>query len=656
MYPLPRINILSPFVADLIAAGEVVERPASVVKELLENAVDAGARNVTVELRGGGREFIRVTDDGCGMSPEDAGIAFLRHATSKLQNERGLEAIGTLGFRGEALAAISSVSHIELATCERGADLGVRMKLDAGEIIDMYETGCPSGTTMIVRGLFYNTPARLKFMKSDRSEGAACVQAALRCALGRPDISFRCIKDGAEEFFTPGDGRKESAVYSLLGRDLASGMLGIELEEGPVRVSGCVTEPAVARGNRSAQFFFCNGRYIRSQLLQAAVEQAYRGTLLTGRFPACVVYIDLAPAAVDVNVHPAKTEVKFSDERRVYDAVYYAVRGALETPRRPEAAPETPEPAPEPERPAPRAEVRPMPAQPRPQPEIERRSTESGVDYAAVQCPPEPKLTFRAPAEARTGYEPPSAAPTPPPQPRAPWVPQNEARPAPVAPAPEPEATPEPVQERLPETEPLPAQEKEPMFSGEREPVRVIGEALELYILAQQGDNLLVIDKHAAHERMIYDRLRRREAEVMSQNCLEPVPYTPDRAAAAALSEELPLINSLGFGLEPFGNGTFVLRSTPCGLEPEEALSALDELAEALLSSRRPDKNAARDELLKTVACKAAIKAGRSSEPEELLRLAEAVCSGEVRYCPHGRPVVWTLTRRDLDKQFRRIL
>lgn len=299
-----------------------------------------------------------------------------------------------------------------------------------------------------------------------------------------------------------------------------------------MRVSGCVTEPAVARGNRSAQFFFCNGRYIRSQLLQAAVEQAYRGTLLTGRFPACVVYIDLAPAAVDVNVHPAKTEVKFSDERRVYDAVYYAVRGALETPRRPEAAPELPEPAPEPERPAPRVEVRPMPAQPRPQPEIERRSTESGVDYAAVQCPPEPKLTFRAPAEARTGYEPPSAAPTPPPQPRAPWVPQYEARPAPAAPAPVPEAPPMPVQERLPETEPLPAQEKEPMFSGEREPVRVIGEALELYILAQQGDNLLVIDKHAAHERMIYDRLRRREAEVMSQTCLEPVPYTPDRAAA----------------------------------------------------------------------------------------------------------------------------
>ena len=364
---LPKINILSPFVADLIAAGEVVERPASVVKELLENAVDAGARNVTLELRGGGREYIRVTDDGCGMSPEDAGIAFLRHATSKLSDARGLEAIGTLGFRGEALAAISSVSHIELSSCERGAGLGVRMKLDAGEISDMYETGCPEGTTMIVRGLFYNTPARLKFMKTDRAEGAACVQAALRCALGRPDVSFRCIRDGREEFFTPGDGRRDSAVYALLGRELAAAMLEVELEDGPFRVRGFVSEPALARGNRSAQYFFCNGRPIRSQLLQAALEQAYRGTMLTGRFPACVLYIELAPAAVDVNVHPAKTEVRFSDERRAYDAVYYAVRGALEAPQPPAAqAWEEPEPVRTPERPAPRGEVSPMPARPEP--------------------------------------------------------------------------------------------------------------------------------------------------------------------------------------------------------------------------------------------------------------------------------------------------
>ena len=680
---LPKINILTPFVADLIAAGEVVERPASVVKELVENAVDAGARNVTVELRGGGREYIRVTDDGCGMSPEDAGIAFLRHATSKLQNERGLEAIGTLGFRGEALAAISSVSHIELATRERGAPLGVRMKLDAGEIIDMYETGCPEGTTMMVSGLFYNTPARLKFMKTDRAEGAACVQAALRCALGRPDVSFRCIRNGQEEFFTPGDGRQGSAVYSLLGRELTAGMLEIGLEEGPVRVSGCVSAPGAARGNRSAQFFYCNGRHIRSQLLQAAVEQAFRGTLLTGRFPACVIYLELAPASVDVNVHPAKTEVKFSEERRVYDAVYYAVRGALEEPRRPnEAAEEEPK---EPEglkaEPEQLGEVVPMPSRTPEPPPIERPVEDGVVDYRRIESLPPPILTFRGSTErpsypaqsgpagvpvstgaprpglgqldvrgpaAQGGAQPgPSGRPVPPRDGAAADVVRAQACPAPERAA---------AQERIELPEATPAQEAEPIFHGLPEPPRVIGEALELYILVQQGDLLVIIDKHAAHERIIYDRLRRRESEVMSQTFLESVPYTPDRAAGAALSEELGLINSLGFELEPFGDGTFMLRSAPAGLEPDEALASLDELAEALQSNRRLDKNAARDELLKTVACKAAIKAGRSSEPEELQALAEAVCSGQVRYCPHGRPVSWTLTRRDLDKQFRRIL
>ena len=264
---MPKINILSPFVADLIAAGEVVERPASAVKELLENSMDAGARNVTVEIRGGGAEYIRVTDDGCGMSPEDAGIAFLRHATSKLADERGLEAIGTLGFRGEALAAIGSVSHVELLTRERDAFTGTRLLLDGGDITDMHEAGCPEGTSITLRGLFYNTPARLKFLKSDRAEGTACVQAALRCALGRPEVSVRCIRDGAEEFFTPGDGKPESAVYALLGRELAAAMLPARSEEGPIAVRGFTGSPAAGRGSRSAQFFFCNGRHIKSQLL-----------------------------------------------------------------------------------------------------------------------------------------------------------------------------------------------------------------------------------------------------------------------------------------------------------------------------------------------------------------------------------------------------
>lgn len=306
---MPDIQILSPHLADLIAAGEVVERPASVVKELVENAFDAGARTVTVELRGGGATYLRVTDDGCGMAPEDAGIAFLRHATSKLHDEQGLEAIGTMGFRGEALAAISAVSHITLTTRRRGAPGGTHMTLDAGEIQDMYETGCPEGTTMIVRDLFYNTPARRKFLKTDRAEGAACAAAALRCALGRPDVSVRCIRDGEELFFSPGDNKLDSCVYSLLGRELAKTLLPCESEVDGVRVHGFISSPAAGRGSRAQQHFFCNGRWIRSAALQTALEQAYRNTLLVGRFPACVLYVELSCAAVDVNVHPAKTEV-----------------------------------------------------------------------------------------------------------------------------------------------------------------------------------------------------------------------------------------------------------------------------------------------------------------------------------------------------------
>lgn len=332
---MPDIQILSPHLADLIAAGEVVERPASVVKELVENAFDAGARTVTVELRGGGATYLRVTDDGCGMAPEDAGIAFLRHATSKLHDEQGLEAIGTMGFRGEALAAISAVSHITLTTRQRGTASGTHMTLDAGDIQDMYETGCPEGTTMIVRDLFFNTPARRKFLKSDRAEGAACAAAALRCALGRPDVSVRCIRDGEEVFFSPGDNKLDSCVYSLLGRDLAMSLLPCEGEADGARVHGFISSPAAGRGSRAQQYFFCNGRWIRSAALQAALEQAYRNTLLVGRFPACVLYVELSCAAVDVNVHPAKTEVKFTHERAVFDAVYYGARAALEAEKAP---------------------------------------------------------------------------------------------------------------------------------------------------------------------------------------------------------------------------------------------------------------------------------------------------------------------------------
>ena len=323
------INILSPHVADMIAAGEVVERPGSVIKELMENAVDAGAKNIVVELRGGGATYIRVTDDGCGMAPDDAGNCFLRHATSKLHDETGLEAISTMGFRGEALAAISAVSRIELITRREEDEAGTQIEVEAGDIQRVKSVGCPKGTTFTVRDIFYNTPARLKFMKSDRAEASFCVQTALRTALGHPDVSMRCIRDGKEEFFTPGDGKADSAVYALLGREAALAMLPVAYTGDGITVNGFVSSPAGGRGNRAMQFFFVNGRTIRSQSLQAAVEQAYKNTLLVGRFPACVLYIELSPGAVDVNVHPTKSEVKFSSEKKVFDAVYYGTLNAV---------------------------------------------------------------------------------------------------------------------------------------------------------------------------------------------------------------------------------------------------------------------------------------------------------------------------------------
>ena len=619
---MPKINILSPFVADLIAAGEVVERPASAVKELVENSLDAGARNITVEIRGGGAEYIRVADDGCGMSPEDAGVAFLRHATSKLRDERGLEAIGTLGFRGEALAAIGGVSHIELLTRERGALSGTYLTLDGGEIGEMREAGCPEGTAMTVRGLFYNTPARLKFMKSDRAEGAACVLSALRCALGHPEVSVRCIKDGREEFFTPGDGRAESAVYALLGRELAASLLPVSAGgEGEVRASGFTSAPGTGRGSRTAQYFFCNGRFIRSQLLQAAVEQAYKNSLLTGRFPACVIYLDINTAAVDVNVHPAKTEVKFSDERRVFDAVHYAVLGALESPAPAAAA-------------APEAEPSPpkLYTSARPERSGFRVAEPSAAYQTRLDLSPRPAAP---PQRAHTA--PPAratAAPAAPPERReAAWPPEWSA----AAPAGRPAAA--------PQTE-----------AAEDEPLRLIGEALELYILVQKGDSLIIIDKHAAHERMIFDRISRDGAGVMSQALLESVPLTPPRDLAEVIGENLALFSELGFELESYGEGAFILRGAPCELDAGEAAAAVEEIADGLARSGRVTARSAREEALKTVACKAAIKAGKSSQPQELLRVAEAVCRGEVTTCPHGRPVAWTLTRRDLDRQFKRIV
>ena len=636
---MPEINILSPHVADMIAAGEVVERPASVIKELMENAFDAGAHSVTVEIRDGGATYIRVQDDGKGMAPEDAGIAFMRHATSKLHDETGLEAIGTMGFRGEALAAISAVSEVELLTRRHGDESGTRVTLTAGDIQDMGETGCPEGTVMQVRSLFFNTPARLKFLKSDRAEASACVQTALRCALGRPEVSVRLLRDGKEEFFSPGDGKALSCVYALLGRDTAKDFLPIELNDGDMSVTGFVSSPSAGRGNRGMQFFYCNGRFIRSALLQTAVEQAYKNTLLVGRFPACVIYLKLSNAAVDVNVHPAKTEVKFSQEKRVFDLVYHAALAALTSEDRTAAAgEEKPKSAPAASAPAYTAPA----AKPSPRPDFYRSM--SAADFRAQNYSVKPAAPSR-PAEAAPvlrAYE-------------QPYQTRLDMTPAPIPAVKTQESTKSAAIEPV-----ISGKTVENSVQSVEKPTlpdyKLIGEALHLYILVETGDELMLIDKHAAHERMIFDRLKMQDRSIMAQALLEGVTLRLDGEERELLEQNGELLSELGFEIEPFGEDDFILRTVPADMNPSDARAAVEEIFEKLRGGKAPDPKSARDEILHTVACKAAIKAGYITDRQELDRIVQAVLSGAVKYCPHGRPVSAVLGRRDLDKLFKRIV
>ena len=628
---MTRINILPPLVADMIAAGEVVERPASVIKELMENSFDAGAKKVTVEFKSGGATYIKISDDGCGMSPEDAGIAFTRHATSKLHDEKGLEAIGTMGFRGEALAAIAAVSHIELITREKGAPEGVRVTVRAGDIVDMSPCGCPEGTTMIVRDIFHNTPARLKFLKSDRSEASACIAAAMHCSLGRPEVSVRLKRDGEEVFFTPGDGREESAVYALLGRETAHGMLPVSGKTEAMSVTGFTSSPAFGRGNRANQHFYCNGRYIKSVLLQAAVEQASKNTLLTGKFPSCVLYLELSRGAVDVNVHPAKTEVKFSDEKKVFDLVYQTVRACLEAERKPleiRLSEGTKKAVSEPKSDF----FRSMPA--------EEYRAKAVFQNAAPERRAAP--VFRAPTE----YDRPLPA-------------EREKPAAAVNFAPKVSASPK--NDAFPAFSPPPARENVEKAVENVEKIsapacRVIGEALDTYIIAEIDDELMLIDKHAAHERMIFDRLKTQQRQIMSQTLLAPVIIRPTAEDAEIMDKNSALLDEMGFEVEPFGQSSYAVRAVPDDVDVSEAASALEEICEKLRGGDKVSAESARDEILHTVACKAAIKAGRRHDISELERVACAVASGEVRYCPHGRPVSARLTKKQLDKFFSRIV
>ncbi len=656
---MPKIQQLEPHVADLIAAGEVVERPASVVKELMENAIDAGAAKVTVEIQNGGMSLIRVTDDGCGIAPEDAPTAFLRHATSKIRTEYDLEAIGTLGFRGEALAAVAAVSRVELLTRPADAPLGTALSLEGGVPAGQEEAGCPAGTTLVVRDLFFNTPARLKFMKKDAAEGAAVFAAVQRLALSHPEVSVKFLRDGKQELLTPGDGTLRSAVYSVLGRDLALGLLPVEGSGEGMSISGFASLPVCCRGTRGYQHFFVNGRYVKSRTMTAALEEAYANQRMVGKFPACVLHLTARLSGVDVNVHPAKTEVKFGSDRQVFSTVCYAVKAALEADR---SRPAAVLPASAPSRPAARDAVTPgqIPIG------ADRPGALSLHDITAPRVRPEGRGV--APPGVRTPLSP-AGRTVPQGRVPGPEVPQirtvpPEARVEPPEPLPageepgsvrretgsvsepEPAMPSAPVPEEIARPEPVPAPPPEPW--------RLAGEVLNTYLIVEQGDTVLLIDKHAAHERMHFDRLKAEGYTPMVQALLAPVVLNLPAEEGAALLQNLPLLHRFGFEAEDFGGGSLIVRGAPDYVDPGDIEDALSRLAGRLLTAGTADPAAARDALLHTMACKAAIKGGRHSERPELLRVAGAVMSGAVRFCPHGRPVAIELTRAQLEKQFKR--
>jgi len=663
---MPKIQQLSPHVADLIAAGEVVERPASAVKELTENAIDAGATRITIEIQNGGMTLIRISDNGCGMALEDARIAFLRHATSKIRTKDDLAAISTLGFRGEALAAISAVSRIDLLT--KAADTpGVSLHLDAGQITQEDPAGCPEGTTILVRDLFYNTPARMKFMKSDQAEASAVFLAVQQQALAHPEIAFRFLKDGQEQLSTAGSGDRMSAIYTVFGREIANGMVEVKGSWEQFSVRGYVTKPTCTRGNRSYQYFFVNSRFIKSRMLSAALEEAYKNQLMVGRFPACVLEIDLPVQAVDVNVHPAKTEVKFLSERGAFDAVHYAVLSALnKTPGRPavklpttkqEASVQTAQSVPktgffqtqtpaEFRRTASAAEENPFASSARPASKpvsvfVDEPSFLSASLASPMQIP------ARSPKKAEAQ---PSAIITP-----LPEEPTLDAR-VPMTPPPDKPRTvavEPPPEEKAPS---IPASEPEQQaLSIPEVPFRVIGETMNTYILVEQADSLLLIDKHAAHERVLFEKLKAEDHPVMPQLLLEPLALHLTKPEAEAVLENAALLESLGFEVSEFSDLQLVLRQIPSELSPEDACAALEAFAEDLLGGKRPSQSDLRDNLLHTMACKAAIKAGWHTEPKEREALVREVLSrDDIKYCPHGRPVCIELTKKELEKQFKR--
>ena len=621
---MPEIKVLPKEISELIAAGEVVERPASVIKELVENSIDAGADNITVEIQHGGITYMRITDNGCGIEKNDVPTAFLRHATSKIKNSGDLNAIGTLGFRGEALAAVSSVARVEMFTKPRDAAFGTHYEIEGGVEKLCEEAGCPDGTTIVIRDIFFNTPARMKFLKKDVSEANAAAAVVERIALSHPEIAFKLIRDGKQALMTPGDGKINTAVYSVLGREFAGTLMEVDGGLDGIGVKGLTCKPVSCRPTRNYQFVFLNGRLVRSGTVTAAVEQAYKNSAMVGKFPGFVLYLTVPLNTVDVNVHPAKTEVRFSDERRIFDAVYSSVKNAL---ARGDTRPEVKlhEPVFNPFERMMTAEYKQQPImKPTVAEEIYKNRPSLHNAYKPQEKTVLRDANYNVSKTNNTVY-----------------IPERIINPPSMA-------------EESPQPQRTVSVDIMRDVEDERPPITLIGEAFLTYIIVQMGESVFMIDKHAAHERILFNRLKKEQkTEMQTLLTAVIVALTGDEYNAAISNTEA--LEKAGFEVEDFGNSSVRVSAVPASLTREDIPSVISELAGKLSKGKAPDSERL-DDMYHTVACKAAIKAGSRTSPLEMQKLAERVLySDDVMYCPHGRPVAFEIKRRELEKQFGRI-
>ncbi len=676
---MSRINVLEKHVAELIAAGEVVERPSSVIKELVENSIDAGSTKITVEIKNGGKTFIRVADNGCGIERDDVKIAFLRHATSKVKVQDDLDSIATLGFRGEALASVSAVANVELITCADTEEVGTLYSVSAGEEVEFTDTGCPKGTTIIVRDLFFNIPARQKFLKKDVAEGNAIAQVIDRIALSHPEIAFTFIRDSKVTLKTSGDGKLSSAIYSVFGRDFANSMLEVDYKLGPVEVKGYISKPESARPTRSMQTFFVNGRFVKTRTAAAAVDEAAKGSVMVGKFLSCVLNISMSFSAVDVNVHPAKIEVRFVNERPIFDAVYHAVKSALlsnDERKKVQLFSNTVE----------KHKIEPFTystvkklkpdtqdtstsqstqvfSKPQQKPFYERSvSVNDSKDRAdaflkslevikADESKRNTKLdifedepTANITADALISEE------------------KIEAAVESVAPKAE-----HLTEEQVSVTEDVTINKEEEqkedvitpvllndVFEKKADDFKFIGEAFSTYILVEIENKLMLIDKHALHERIIYERLKC-QAKTFSQMLLMPVAVTLQKDEYTAVIDNIDLFSKASFEVEDFGNGTVLVRSCPQFLDSADVESSIAEMAVYLCQNKLDIFTEKMDWIFHNVACRAAVKAGNQSKTPELIDLVkQMLLNPELKTCPHGRPVCIELTKNEIEKQFGR--